>query len=425
MENLFLKANPGEFLTTKEKEELIERFVSSISKDVKKILLLPPDSTRKHAGIGELIRILYSKLPDKQIEIMPALGTHSPMSTEQLIDMFGEKIPLDRYLVHNWREDTVTVGVIPGTYVSEVSEGIVTEDIEVKINYRLVSGEYDLIISVGQVLPHAVIGMSNYSKNIFVGCGGEEMINQSHFIGGAYGLERFLGQDHSPVRKLFDYGEERFLKDIPLTYILTANTLDIQADTGITGMLGIFIGRERGIFEEALKLSQENNITYLEKPLKKVVVYLGAKFKSTWLANKAIYRTRMALADGGQLIIIAPGLKEFGEDKGIDSIIRKYGYSGKEATLIALENNEDLQEYRSAVGHLIRGSSDGRFEVTYACKQLSQEEIEGVNYNYMPLDEALVTYKPEKLTYGYNTLDNSEEVFFIDNPTTGLWIYEG
>lgn len=427
MQELTIESSNNQSLSLENKKEIITKLTDDLSDKIEKIILLPPDSTRKHSGIGKLTELLYFALQkkNKEVDIMPALGTHSAMDKEQLQAMFGSKIPLDRFIVHNWREDPVKIGIIPEEFVKDVSENILKEEIEVKVNKRLVNGSYDLIISLGQVIPHAVIGMSNYSKNIFVGCGGPDMINKTHFLGGAYGLEKLLGEDHSPVRKLFDYAEENLIKDLPLIYLFTTNSLEINKKTGETDMIGIFIGRKREVFEKAVKSSQKHNITKVDQPLKKVVVYLEEKFKSTWLGNKAIYRTRKALADDSELIIIAPGLKEFGEDPAINKLIKKYGYSGKEKILEAVNKNQDIQENLSAAGHLIRGSADGRFKITYACRKLSQSEIENVNYNYLDLNKAMNKYQPDKLKYGYNKLDTGEEIFFIDNPTTGLWSYEG
>lgn len=349
---------------------------------------------------------------------MPALGTHVAMSPEQREAMFGPEIPDQCYLVHDWRNEVVRIGEVPADFVSEVSGGLVSYPIGVEINRRLLDKSYDLIISVGQVVPHEVVGMANYSKNIFVGCGGVDIINKSHFLGAAYGMERMMGRDNTPVRKVFDYAEEHFLKEIPLQYILTVTTTQ-GTETTINGL---FMGRNRRIFEEAVKESQKQNLDLLDKPLTKVVVYLEpGEFKSTWLGNKAIYRTRMAIADDGELLILAPGLKQFGEDQTIDVLIRKYGYVGSKRVLELVEKEEDLKNNLSAAAHLIHGSSEGRFKITYAPGHLSKEEIEQVNFAYLSLDEALAKYNPDQLKDGFNTLDNGEEIFYISNPALGLW----
>jgi nickel-dependent lactate racemase len=402
--------------------ELLKALEASISEKkhyLKKVLLLPPDFTRMHSGAGKITTMYYNMLKDTcEIDIMPALGTHEPMSRSEWEEFFGEDVPFDCMVVHNWRNDVVKIGEVPGEYVSSISEGLVEDSVDVELNKRLLDKTYDLVISIGQVVPHEVVGMANYSKNVFVGCGGSSMINKSHMLGAFYGMERIMGKDGTPVRKVFDYAEQNFIKDIPLMYVLTVTT----AKEGKVSLHGLFIGRERKLFEEAVKLSQEKNLIFIDTPLKKVVVFLDEKeFKSTWLGNKAVYRTRMAIADGGELIILAPGIKKFGEDDRNDELIRKYGYVGRKKVLELVKENEDLQENQSVAAHLIHGSSDDRFSITYAVEKLSKEEVEGANFGYMPLQEAYKLYDPQKLKDGFNTLENGEEIFYVSNPALGLW----
>ena len=187
---------------------------------------------------------------------------------------------------------------------------------------------------------------------------------------------------------------------------------------------GLFIGDDAECFEKGGTLSLKVNFQMLDKPLKKVVVYLEPEeFKSTWLGNKSIYRTRMAMADGGELIVLAPGLKEFGEDKEIDRLIRKYGYVGTDNVLELTQHNKELRNNLSAAAHLIHGSSESRFSVTYCPGHLSKEEIESVNFAYADLDEMMKKYDPEKLKDGFNTIDG-EDIFFISNPGMGLWAWQ-
>ena len=386
--------------------------------NLKKVLLLPPDYTRMYSGAGAITAVYYELLKETcEVDVMPALGTHDPMTEAECEAFFLGKIPFEKLIVHNWRTDVVKLGEVPAEFVSEVSDGLVNDKIDVEVNRRITDKSYDLIISAGQVVPHEVAGMANYSKNIFVGCGGNSMINGSHMLGAFYGMERVMGKDFSPVRKVFDYAEEKFLADAPLMYVLTVAT----NVSGAARIHGLFIGRERGIFEEAVKLSQKINLTYVGKPLKKVVVYLDEKeFKSTWLGNKAIYRTRMAIADGGELIILAPGVKKFGEDDENDRLIRKYGYIGRENVLKLIEKNADLQRNLSVGAHLIHGSSDGRFSITYAAGKLSREEVEGAAFAYLPYAEAIKKYDPAALKDGFNEV-NGEEIYYISNPALGLW----
>ena len=390
-------------------------------RELKRVLILPPDFTRMYSGAGKITAIYYELLKDQcQVDIMPALGTHAPMTEEEWKAFFGEGVPFDRMIVHNWRNDVVKVGEVPATFVSQVSEGLVTNSIDVEVNHRLMDSSYDLILSIGQVVPHEVVGMANYSKNIFVGCGGSSMINSSHMLGAFYGMERIMGKDFSPVRRVFDYAEQNFIADIPLLYVLTATT---NSGDDVT-IHGLYIGRERENFEAAVKKSQEVNLTHMKKRLEKVVVYLDPReFKSTWLGNKAIYRTRMAIADGGELIVLAPAVGRFGEDDENDRLIRKYGYVGREEVLKLVDapENDDLRENLSVAAHLIHGSSDGRFKITYCAGKLSEEEVRGAAFNYIPYEEAAAKYNPEKLTDGFNTVDG-EEIFYISNPALGLWV---
>ena len=414
--DIFVKAK-NDSLT---KEEIINALEKSIKgKSLKKVLLLPPDFTRFYSNAGLITNYYYHTLINHcKVDILPALGTHEAMSRQQCEEMFGD-IPYDAFIYHNWRSDVVKIGEVPGEYISSITDGLWTESVDVEVNKLIMDQSYDLIISIGQVVPHEVIGMANHSKNLFVGCGGKRMINASHMIGAVYGMERMMGKDYTPVRKVFDYGCEHFLKERPIMYVLTVTT----NPGGAIHTHGLFIGMGRKCLEEAIVLAQEKNISFVDTGIKKCVVYLEPKeFRSTWLGNKAIYRTRMAIADGGDLIILAPGVTKFGEDLGVDKLIRKYGYVGRMKVLDLFKENADLQENMGAAAHLIHGSSDGRFNITYCVKNISKEEIESVNFKAMDYDEAIKLYDPNKLQFGYNTLENGEIIYYIPNPALGLWI---
>ena len=386
-----------------------------------KVLLLPPDYTRYHSNAGFITNIYYHLLNDMgaAVDIMPALGSHRPVTIEEAADMFGD-IPFDRFLEHNWRTEVVRLGEVSGEYLSEITDGLWKDPVSVEVNRRVMDESYDLILSVGQVVPHEVIGMANHAKNLFVGVGGSDMINKSHMVGAVYGMERMMGRDFTPVRKLFDYALKEFLGNRPIVFALTVTT----APGGVIHTHGLFIGDTRKVLEEAVALAQQKNIDFVEHGIKKCVVYLDPKeFQSTWLGNKAVYRTRMAVADDGDLIILAPGITHFGEDAQIDKLIRKYGYCGRLKVLELFNENEDLQENMGAAAHLIHGSSDGRFRITYAVKpHMPKEDIKNVNFIWADYDETAKRYDPASLKYGYNTLPDGEEIFFIPNPALGLWI---
>ena len=404
------------------KEQITEALLDSLKgRELRKVLILPPDFTRYHSNAGFITNVYYNVLTDLgvEVDVMPALGTHAPVSREQWVRMFGD-IPYEKMLIHDWRHDVMKLGEVPADYVAEITEGLWKDPISVEINRRVMDESYDLIISPGQVVPHEVIGMSNHAKNLFVGVGGSDMINKSHMVGAVYGMERMMGRDNTPVRLIFDYGMEHFLNKRPILFVLTVTT----APGGNIRTHGLFIGEGRECLTEAVKLAQQKNIDFVEHGIKKCVVYLDpSEFKSTWLGNKAVYRTRMAMADGGELIVLAPGVTKFGEDDRCDALIRKYGYKGRLHTLEEFNKpeNSDLRENMGAAAHLIHGSSDDRFSITYAVKNISRGEIEGVGFRSASYDELAARYDPEKLAYGYNTVDG-EEIYFIPNPALGLWI---
>ena len=404
------------------KEEIKAALLQSLEgRTLRNVLILPPDFTRFHSNAGFITNVYYHALTDigVNVDIMPALGTHVAVTKQQWDAMFGD-IPYEKMLVHDWRNDVVKLGEVPAEFLEEITENLWHDSVSVEVNKRVMDEKYDLIISPGQVVPHEVIGMSNHAKNLFVGVGGSDMINKSHMVGAVYGMERMMGKDYTPVRKLFDYGMEHFLNGRPILFVLTVTT----APGGKIRTHGLFIGEGRNCLTEAVKLAQEKNIDFVEHGLKKCVVYLDpSEFKSTWLGNKAVYRTRMAMADGGELIILAPGVERFGEDLQVDGLIRKYGYKGRLHTLEEFNKpeNEDLHANMGAAAHLIHGSSDGRFSITYAVKEISQEEIAGVGFIPASYDELAKKYDPHALSFGYNTVDG-EEVYFIPNPALGLWI---
>lgn len=416
---LFSKGSATTVLT---ESDIREGLYSALEKlgERKKVLAIPPDFTRFHSRAGEITRYAYQFYKEKMTDILPALGTHFEMTDKEIGEMFGD-VPKELFRVHRWKEDLHTLGEVPSEFVNKVSEGKLNYTWPAQVNKLLVNGGFDLILSIGQVVPHEVIGMANYNKNIFVGTGGREGINKSHFLGAVYGMERIMGRADSAVRKVLNYASDNFAKHLPIIYVQTVISKD---ESGKLVMRGLFIGDDFECFKLAADLSLEVNFIMLEKPLKKVVVYLDPhEFKSTWLGNKSVYRTRMAIDDGGELIVLAPGLREFGEDKDIDKLIRKYGYVTTPEVLKAVEDNDDLKNNLSAAAHLIHGSSENRFTITYCPGNISREEIESVNFKYAELALMMEKYNPEILKDGFNTMPDGEEIFYISNPALGLWAY--
>jgi nickel-dependent lactate racemase len=403
--------------------QLPDLFAESLAKlgQRNRVLVVPPDQSRVHSRSGDLTRYAWEYYGDRLQAVLPALGTHAAMKPDQIARMFGA-MPQALFRVHNWRTDVDTLGEVPAEFIHEQSEGKLNYAWPAQVNRLVVHGDFDLILSIGQVVPHEVIGMANYNKNILVGTGGRDSINRSHYLGAVYGMERIMGRAENPVRNLLNYAADRFLRQLPIVYVLTV--IGRTADEGLA-VRGLFIGDDAECFHQAAALSLKVNFEMLDAPIRKAVVYLDPhEFRSTWLGNKAIYRTRMALADDAELVILAPGVKEFGEDRAIDVLIRKYGYRGTPATLKAVDTNADLANDLGAAAHLIHGSSEGRFTIRWCPGQLSKEEIESVGFEFGDLKTVLSRYDPQTLRYGNNRV-GGEEIFFIPNPGLGLWAYRG
>ncbi len=401
--------------------EIMQKILEHVGKKPQRMLLLPPDITRFHSDAGNITNMIYQMYAGTaHIDIMPAIGTHYPMTEQEIREMYGDEISLDRFIEHDWRNEVKVLGDVPAEKISELSEGALALPMEVGVNRRMLEGNYDLILSIGQIVPHEVVGLANFTKNVCVGIGGSDMINKSHFLGAVYGMEQMMGRADTPVRRAFDYAFNTFLGDLPIFFIMTV----MGKQNGKLVMRGLYASdKENTAFRDGCNVCQQVNLDLLDAPLEKVVVYLDpSEFKSTWLGNKAVYRTRMVMADGGELVILAPGLKEFGEDAENDRLIRKYGYNGTPATMKAVEENEELQQSLGAAAHLIHGSSEGRFKITYCPGPgVTQEEIESVGYNYAQYDEMVERYNPETLQDGWNTLPDGEKIFYVSNPALGLW----
>lgn len=415
------------YLTEEEKGisgEQLEKMIDDLLvqyPNAKKVLIIPPDYTRCYSYAGEITQLLYKKLSQSaEVDVIPALGTHMAMNEEEMQKFFGDVVPRERIIVHHWQTDTVCLGYVPAEVCSEISDGLFPEQIDVEVNHLLVDGGYDLILSVGQVVPHEVVGMANYSKNIFVGTGGREMINKSHMLSAICGMEKALGVTDSPARKVYDYAQQHFIDGkLPLVYLQTVTTRENET----LKLHGLYIGDSRKPFELAAELAQKLNIVHVDRRAKKVVTYLDPEeLKTTWVGNKGIYRTRMTVADGGELIVLAPGVIAFGENEEMDKMTRKYGYTGTEH-ILELYRQGVFEGRLMSAAHLMQGSSEGRFTITYATKpeNLSKEEIESVGYRWADYNEITKRYNPETLKEGWNVLPDGEEVYFVGTPALGLW----
>ncbi|TVQ24878.1 MAG: DUF2088 domain-containing protein [Spirochaetaceae bacterium] len=390
----------------------------------KRVIAVPPDITRLPSQAGPLTRAAYEYYGDRLTDILPAIGTHHPMSEAQIELMYGD-LPRSLFRVHDWQHGLATLGRLPASRIEALSEGKLSYDWPAQVSERIATGGHDLILSIGQVVPHEVIGMANYNKNIFVGTGGTEGIAKSHYLGAVYGMERIMGRADSPVRAVLNDASERFAQHLPIVYALTVVESVAAEDGGAGSRLavrGLFVGDDHEVFYRASALAREVNVFLIDEPLPKVVAYMDPReYSSTWVGNKAIYRTRMAIADGGELVVIAPGVRQFGENELFDRLIAKHGYRGTDATLEAVRTDPELGSTLSAAAHLIHGSSEGRFTIRYAAGEMSADQIASVGFTPADIDATLARYDVTAMTDGWNTMSDGERVFFISNPALGLW----
>jgi nickel-dependent lactate racemase len=387
----------------------------------RRVLLLPPDITRAHSGAGWITQELYRIFSaEADVHVIPTLGQHVPHTPEQNRWMFGD-IPEDRIHAHDWRNGSKVIGEVPASFVREVSGGKADWPIPVSLNRLLLEGGWDLILNVGHVVPHEVLGFANHNKNYFIGLGGKEMICASHMMAACCGIENNLGCLVTPLRACFNKAEQDYLYHLPDAYFQVVMAYDPHGQLVHTGA---YAGDNLETYLAAARESQRQNITVVP-PLRKVVAVMqGDEFYSTWVANKAVYRTRMAIADGGELLIIAPGLKRFGEQPEVDALIRKHGYCGTEKVMSlwqACPDGGDLKDLTHGTAHLIHGSSEGRFTITYAPGGMTEEDIRSVCFNYADLAQAQRRYDPARIQNGFNTLPDGEVVYYISTPSAGLW----
>jgi nickel-dependent lactate racemase len=385
---------------------------------LRRVLLVPPDRTRADSGAGELTVMLYEKLNSStHVDVLPATGTHKRMEDKNIAAMFPG-VPREEVLFHDHEHDLTSLGTVPAAIASKLSNAVLTNDIPIRVNRLLGEGGYDRIVSIGQLVPHEVIGIANHCKNIFIGLGSRDLIHASHYLGAVYGMERIMGRVRTPVRSLLEHVAENYGQALQITYLLTVRTCD---EFGKMTTRGLFAGDDNECYMRGAELCRAVNLFPLDRPAKKVVAWMNPEQYTTgWVANKAIYRTRMAIADGGELIVLAPGMAAFGENATQDALIRKHGFRGTPATLNAMRSDPALAANLGVVAHLIHGSSEGRFTITYCPRHLDRNDIEGVGFQYGDLSAMQSRIDPTQLRTGWNMVDG-KEVYFVRNPGQGLW----
>lgn len=301
---------------------VLDAFVKSYSFAGKKVLLIIPDGTRT-APIGTLFKGLHERLGAsvKALDVIIALGTHPAMSdsaiNQRLEITADERAGIYRDVKvfnHTWDqpETLQEIGRIPAETINDLSGGLFAMEVPVHIN-RLVE-DYDTLIVIGPVFPHEVVGFSGGNKYFFPGIGGPEILNFFHWLGAVVTNPMIIGNKWTPVRKVVDRAAA-FIKQ---------DRLCLAAVVDDKRFAGLFAGTPEAAWDEASELSSQIHITYKDKPFHTVLSCAPAMYDEVWVAGKCMYKLEPVVADGGELIIYAPHLKEVSEVHG--RLIGEIGY---------------------------------------------------------------------------------------------------
>jgi nickel-dependent lactate racemase len=389
--------------------------------DAQRVLIVPPDFTRLHSFAGEIVNLIMASFGDRVAGVLPATGTHRPMTREEISTMYGF-VPTELIRERDWRRSAVRVGELSASEVREVTAGLLDESVPIEIDRALLDPSVDLILSLSQVVPHEVVGLSGHAKNLLVGAGGPSMVNVSHYLGALVGIEEVLGRIATLPRELLERAMDRAMRSLRrVSYLHVVVGADPDRPTRRTP-IGWYGGEDRAPFRLAARHAQRENITVLQEPVDRAVVFVDPQvYQSTWLANKAIYRTRMAIRDGGELIVVAPGVSHFGEDSKADALIRRIGYRGRDYALGRMAVDPELAGERSVVAHSLHGSSEGRFTIAYAATQLTKDELQSVGFEAAPVDRWSRYFFGDTHPMGVHEIEGVTTLF-VDDPGQGLWM---
>lgn len=285
--------------------------------DGRSVLVIIPDATRS-GPIPRMFRLICEGLRGRvaALDFLIALGTHRPLSDEQIDRLVGASAEerksafggVDIFNHRWWDEETfLSLGVIGGGEVEEISQGMLEEEVDVRVNRKVV--EYDHLIVCGPVFPHEVVGFSGGNKYFFPGVSGPEVIDLSHWLGALITNYEIIGKrGTTPVRRLID----RAAGMIP-----TPKTcFSMVVEPGGGELAGLYWGTPEDAWKRAAELSSQVHIRYVERPFKKVLSVMPESYDDLWTAAKGMYKVEPAVEDGGEVIIYAPHITEFSYTHG-------------------------------------------------------------------------------------------------------------
>ncbi len=312
-------------LTDDEIAALTRSFLAEQALDGKRVLILIPDGTRS-APIPQMFRLFHRELEARvsQLDYLIALGTHQPMSSEAVNRLVGvspeewtSTFPKVRVFNHEWSnpETFVTLGVISEDEVAEISQGMLRQAVNVRIN-RLVT-EYDRLIICGPVFPHEVVGFSGGNKYLYPGVSGPEVIDLSHWLGALITSYTIIGTSGiTPVRRLINKAAAMVKTPKSCFAMVVA--------PGGNKLAGLYTGTPEAAWGEAAALSAKIHIKYMDRPFKRVLSVMPRMYDDIWTAAKGMYKLEPVIADGGEVVIYAPHITEFSYTHG--NLLAEIGY---------------------------------------------------------------------------------------------------
>lgn len=322
-----------------------------------RILLIVPDATRT-APLPLLFGALYERLRPvvTQLDVMIALGTHPPMSETQICKLLGisekERARLffqTNFYNHEWDrpERLTTLGRLSKDDTAELSDGLLSLDVAVDINSRV--KDYDLLLVLGPVFPHEVVGFSGGNKYFFPGIAGPDILNFFHWLGALITNASIIGVKDTPVRRVVDKAAAM----IPVER--RAITFVVASDASL---YGLHYGTPESAWNEAADISSQVHIRRFSKPFQQVLSCAPPMYDDLWVAGKCMYKLEPVVADGGELIIYAPHVTEISVTHG--KLIEQVGYHVRDYFVKQWERFKDIPWGVLAHSTHVRGS--GRFE---------------------------------------------------------------
>ena len=351
----------------------------------KRVLLIVPDGTRT-APVGLLFKTVFAQIGGaaKSLDVLIALGTHQPMSEEAICERL-EISPAERrgpyakvqFFNHEWDNPAAlkNIGTIPSKEIEELSGGLFSMDVPVEINKRVF--EYDQLIIIGPVFPHEVVGFSGGNKYLFPGIGGPQILNFFHWLGGVVTNPMIIGSKWTPVRRVVDRAGA--MVNVPKLCL----AMVVRPDKSLAGL---FTGTPEAAWDAASELSKLVHIVYKERAFHTVVSVMPKMYDELWVGGKGMYKLEPVVADGGELIIYAPHIKEVCVAHG--KTIKEVGYHCRDYFLKQWDRFKDYPwgvlahcTHVRGIGTFENGIENCRIKVTLATG-IPKEECERINLGY-------------------------------------------